>query len=125
MKLYNPKEKIDFFYVQQKWIRFMGMWPSDQPLKIKFIPDILVSSLEWIYRRFVFLILLHCSILFAVSAVIDIRTGTFAEVAYSLSQTVIFSFVTFASMYFHMRLDTYYRITNFINNNFKYRSASG
>lgn len=126
IKLYNPNGKIDFFFIHQKWIRFIGLYPPpDKQLQIKFIPNALIGPLQWIYRHLVSLILLQCSVLFTISAYFDIQTGTFAEVAYSLSQTVLFSFATFVVFYFQLKSDAYYKIVNFINDNFKYRSAKG
>lgn len=123
-KPYNPSEKIDFFWIHKKWIQSIGMWSPKVESNNGYFA-FFIKALRLIYKLFVIIILLKMAALFTISTYFDIVNGSFAEISYSLSQTILSQFSFFVIFYFQFRTDTCFRMMNFINDNFKYRSAKG
>lgn len=113
----------DYFSAQMSLIVMIGVWRED--FIFKYFPKILTRILNVIVKRAIYLITLHIAILFSITLYFDIQKGVFADITYSLSQTVIFHFNAFVILYFQLRENTIFNIVDFVNANFRFRSAKG
>lgn len=113
----------DHFSAQMSLIVMIGVWREDFILKT--FPYQLTRILNVLAKRLIYLITLHIAILFSITLYFDIQKGVFADITYSLSQTVIFHFNAFVILYFQLRENTIFNIVDFVNENFRFRSAKG
>lgn len=111
------------FTTQMSWIILSGVWRKD--FNIKYVPKVLIQIISWTIKRLMFLILLHVAIMFSITLYFDIQEGVFVDITYSLSQSVIFHFIAYMILYFQLREETIFNIVDFVNTNFRYRSAKG
>lgn len=110
-------QRIDnYFYVQQWWIRIVGMAQPQQRRN---------RVLYAVYRLFVLLIQAHITVLFMVTVYLDILGGNFKAVTYSLPQMVIMLISTFYLVYFQANADYYFDLMAYMNANIRFRSAKG
>lgn len=120
----KKKSRIEnHFRVQMTWIILSGVWR--EAFTFKYMPKLMARVINWTVKRFMYFILLHIAILFSISLYFDIQKGVFVDITYSLSQAVIFHFVAFIMLYFQLRENTIFKIVDFVNANFRYRSAKG
>lgn len=118
------KKRIDdHFSAQMSLIVMIGVWRED--FLFKNLPKMLTRLVNVIVKRLIYLITLHIAILFSITLYFDIQKGVFADITYSLSQTVIFHFNAFVILYFQLRENTIFNIVDFVNENFRFRSAKG
>lgn len=123
-KLGLNKTRIDnHFTAQMAWIKLSGVWREE--LNIKYVPKLVTRTINWSIKRLLFLNILHVAIMFSITLYFDIQKGVFADITYSLSQAVIFHFIAFIILYFQLRENTVFKIVDFVNANFRYRSAKG
>lgn len=125
MKTYKSNEKIDFFRVQKKLFTYIGAFDGQSATTNKHLSKSSIKCLQLFYNAVVLVLTIHMAILFTISAYFDILNGTFAEISYSVSQSVIYQFSSFVIFYFQYRSAACYHMVNYINDNFKYRSAKG
>lgn len=114
---------VDHFSAQMSLIVMIGVWRED--FIFKNLPRNLTRIVNVIVKRLIYLITLHIAILFSITLYFDIQKGVFANITYSLSQTVIFHFNAFVILYFQLRENTIFNIVDFVNENFRFRSAKG
>lgn len=121
----DPKTTLidNHFSVQMTWIILSGVWREN--FNFKYVPKLFTRIINWTVKRLMFLIVFHIAILFSITLYLDIQKGVFAEITYSLSQAVIFHFISFIVLYFQLRENTIFKIVDFVNSNFRYRSAKG
>lgn len=110
-------QRIDnYFSVQQWWIRIVGMaQPEKRSHRVLFA----------VYKLFTVLIMAHITVLFTVTVYLDILSGSFKAVAYSLPQMVVMLISMFYLMYFQANTAYYFKLMAYMNANFRFRSAKG
>lgn len=113
----------DHFSAQMIWFPVMGVWRKN--FTIKYVPEVLTRAVNWTLKRLIFLCMVHLAILFSLTAYINIQNNDLANTMYALSQAIIFIFISFTILYFQLREETVFKIIDYINGNFRYRSARG
>lgn len=113
----------NYLYVQSYWMKVIGVWPKS--MNIPWLPKALYRPFALFYKLLINCSLMHMTLLFYKEFTSSLGVGTFDEITDALTQSIIYSFASFSYLYFQIREDTYYRVTNYVNNNFKFRSAKG
>lgn len=116
-------EKLNLMHAQIETLKWIGMWK--QSLTLPRLPRILAIPIVWFINIFLKVFVFHTSILFCITAVREIQKGSFNEITGALSQTLIFTFGMFSVIYFKMFQDQSEQLVEFMNTNFKKRSAIG
>lgn len=113
----------DYFRVQKAWQRLMGVW---LPINVS-VPALhaLTVGLRTLFQAFIFIVMSHLSVVFFVSFYVEAGTATFARISYCLSQTAIFAFAGFSVFYFYFQEPALQSLVDFVNSNFRFRSAKG
>lgn len=113
----------DYFRTQRAWMLLTGVWPpitcSNWALRVA------ATAVRLVFQTFLFLVMLHVSVVFYVTFYLEVQTATFARIAYCLSQAVIFSFAAFSTFYFQFRAGACKQMVDYMNENFQFRSAKG
>lgn len=106
----------NYFSVQLWWIRIVGVAVAESRRQ---------RCLLALYRAFILLIMFHVSCLFAVTVYLDVKSGSFEAVVYSLPQMFVMMISTFYLVYFQINAAVYMDSIAYMNANFHFRSAKG
>lgn len=106
----------DYFSTQLSWIRIVGLAVPESRRQ---------RCLLALYRVFILLVMFHVACLFAVTVYLDVLSGSFEAVAYSLPQMVVMMISTFYLAYFQTNTAVYIDLMAYMNRNFHFRSAKG
>lgn len=113
----------NYLSVQIKFIKILGVWPKN--ISFKYIPRILVQPLDILYKLLTNFLMSTLAILFGLTFYKRLGIADFSELTYILSQFIIFAFVEMVLMYFQWKQKGCYCLAEFMNQNFRFRSAKG
>lgn len=106
-------------------MKFGGLWPTNYE---KYLPKLfanLSGPINIIFFVFVNFVALHLAILYTITLYHNLQTGTLDEISASFTQTVIYFFTWYVILYFEIYHKECASFVNFMNSNFRSRSAKG
>lgn len=126
LKNFHPNfhQENNFLKTQIFWLKLMAMWPVDYK---KFLPEnlsFLSNLLNGFYYIFWQFICLQLIVLHIVSLAINWNKGL-DEISDFIMTTLIYVFSYFITVYYQVRYVKHKELEEFVNQNFKSRSAKG
>lgn len=106
----------NYFFVQQWWIRVLGIAIPKSRKQCVFYA---------LYKTVLLMIMFQINCLFVATVYLDILSGSFESIAYSLPQMVIMMISTFYLAYFQANTAYLFELMEYMNANFQFRSAKG
>lgn len=123
----NTLHHIDhYFHFLMVPCMFLGITDPDSPGSPYFK---LTPNWRWplliLHRTFSVTITLHVGILFLVAFVQTLPGGLSADLFYTLSQCIVMATSAYGLVYFQVKTRKFYRLIDYMNQNFRFRSARG
>lgn len=121
-------EVKNFLGIHIRFLKHSACWPIDYSRILPKSLNILSGPIHWIYFLGAISISFHLMVLFIYSFIYNLiytENATLAVISDCLTESIIYAFTFCSTCYYQFRHEKCLEIVNFMNNNFKMRSAIG